>query len=287
MEIKLLKTWNINKLIPLLSSCGSIAMDYYNNPPVELKKDRSVVTAADKEIEQLLAQEFNRPEENVYLIGEETILEHDADYFETALRETCWIVDPIDGTAPYTNHIDSAWGISVAYMRNGIIAEGAFYFPALNKLIITDGNAVWCCDSMVPGQVELPHLVPFEFKYRPLGSGGMVSVSQKMAKMGRLTFDDQVLAWSGCVSSMTYLMEGRFPAYLAMLKLWDIAAGLAIIGHGDYCCRTAAGRVLGVDVTDGTFNLDYNSEECWCLSGHAVLASSEMVMDELFNKIEI
>ncbi|MCF6177012.1 MAG: hypothetical protein L3J71_14735 [Victivallaceae bacterium] len=282
-----MKEWHIDKLIPLLSRCGGIAMHYYNNPPVELKQDKSVVTAADKEIEQLLAQGFNRPEDNVYLIGEETILEHDADYFDAALKECCWIVDPIDGTAPYTNHIDSAWGISVAYMRNGIIEEGAFYFPALNKLIITDGATVWFCDSMVPGQSKLPHLVPFEFRYRPLGSGGMVSISQKMAKVGRLTFDDQVLAWSACLSSMTYLMEGRFPAYLAMLKLWDIAAGLAIIEHGNYCCRTADGKTLGLNITDGTFNLDFNAENCWRLEGHAVLASSETVMNELFDKIEI
>ncbi len=282
-----MKEWNIDELIPLLSRCGSIAMRYYDNPPVEMKQDRSVVTAADKGIEQLLAQEFNRPAENIYLIGEETILEHNADYFSAALRETCWIVDPIDGTAPYTNHIDSAWGISVAYMRNGVIEEGAFYFPALNKLIITDGDEVWFCDSMEPGQLEIPELVPFEFKYRSLGTGGMVSVSQKMAKVGRLTFDDQVLAWSACLSSMTYLMEGRFPAYLAMLKLWDIAAGLAIIRHGDYCCYTADGKPLDLNITNGTFKLDFAAADCWCLQGYAVLASSEGVMNELFDKIEI
>jgi myo-inositol-1(or 4)-monophosphatase len=279
--------WQINKLIPLLSRCGEIAIHYYNDPAIEIKSDDSVVTIADKKIEQLLGQEFNRPEENVFMIGEETVAEHSAEYLTEALQKTCWIVDPIDGTAPYTNHIDSAWGISVAYMRNGMIEEGAFYCPAINELIITDGDMVWFCDSMLPGQLTLPDLVPFQFKYRQLGTGGMVSISQKMAKLGRLTFADQVLAWSGCVSSMSYLMQGRFPAYIAMLKLWDIAAGLAIIAHGDYYCKTWEGRPLGLNITNGNFNLDFSSSDCWRLQGYAVLASSTTVMDEIFDKIEI
>lgn len=282
-----MKNWQINKLIPLLSRCGEIAMGYYNNPPFEIKQDDSVVTIADKQIEQLLARAFNRPAAGVFMIGEETVAEHSADYFAEAFRQTCWIVDPIDGTAPYTNHIDSAWGVSVAYMRNGVIEEGAFYFPAIHELIITAGDKVWFCDSMEPGQDRLPELVPFEFKYRQLGTGGMISISQKLAKLGRLTFVDQVLAWSACISSMKCLMQGRFPAYLAMLKLWDIAAGLAIISHGNYCCRTWDNRALGVNVTDGTFKLDFHSEDCWKLQGYAILASTELVMDELRDKIEI
>ncbi len=281
-----MKEWKLTALCELLSHCGAVAMGYYAAPSVEIKADASVVTLADKEIEHFLAMEFNRPDSGIYLIGEETVQEHSATYFKAALGGTCWVVDPIDGTAPYTNHIDPAWGISIAYMKRGIIQEGAFYFPAIKQLIITEGEQVWYSDSFSPGQSVMPELRPFEFKYRPLGTGGMISLSQKLTKRGKIAIDDAVLSWSGCLSSMNYLMQGYFPAYVTHLKLWDIAAGLAIISHGNYLCQIASGETLDCHITaGGCFNLDFASPQCWHLKRYAILASAPAVLRELQKSI--
>lgn len=281
----MLNEWNIDKLIPLLSACGATAMKYYENPPLEMKQDNTVVTAADKAIEQALSLEFDHPDQGVFIIGEETSAGHSRDYFSRALRETCWVVDPIDGTAPYSNRIPSAWGISVALMRNSIIEEGALYFPAIKELIITNKDEVLISTDFVPGQSKMPTLNKLEFGYRTLGTGGMVSISQMIAKHADMNFPDQVVALSGCIASISGLIQGRFPAYISTLKLWDIAASLAIISHGNYVSRLLNGAELSTKIDNTCFELDTASPNCWKMHGHAVIASSPETLKQLTDKI--
>ena len=135
--------YEITSLVELCRAAGEIAYRYYDDPPQELKQDLSVVTAADRAIEQFLAAEFDRPENGSYLIGEETVGLRDEAYLAAALEaEYCWIVDPIDGTAPYATHFP-AWGISIGLMRRGVLSDGAIYLPEQDRLLITENELVW------------------------------------------------------------------------------------------------------------------------------------------------
>ena len=104
--------WNKDGIISLLLEAGEVATRLRRNIGWEFKADRSLVTAADKEIEDLFTARLENPDAGTYLIGEETVAEKGEDYLREALREEAYIVDPIDGTVPYVFQLPN-WGISV------------------------------------------------------------------------------------------------------------------------------------------------------------------------------
>ena len=273
-----MKKWDTQKLLPLLRECGEIALKYYDNPPIEIKADRSIVTSADKAIEARLAKEFDRPDEDVYLIGEETVTSRSEEYIQKALKGTAWIVDPIDGTAPYSAHLP-AWGISVALMINGVIQEGAIYLPPQNDCLITDGEKVLRCkDVRNDGELE-----SFEFKAHPLSDDGIISISQHSAKNNSFIMSNQVFAWSGCVASFYNLFIGKIMAYVASLNLWDIAASLAILERSPMIARHRGGKNLSIQVDNSIFELGSDSPHRWKLHGFTIAAPDNATIDFIIN----
>ena len=269
-----MKDWNIEKLLPLLKECGKIAMKYYDNPPIEIKADQSIVTAADKAIEKRLATEFDRPSDKVYLIGEETIKTRSEDYLQAALNGTAWVVDPIDGTAPYATHMP-AWGISVALMKNGKIIEGAIYLPVQNECLLTNGEKVLRCTD-VTGEAS-----PQKFELIPhrLSPDGVLSISQITTKNNVFDMPNQVFSWGGCVASFYYLFTGKVMAYVATVKLWDVAACLAILERSNFIFRGKDGKKLSTQVNNYIYELDADSKQRWNLRGYAIAAGSDDIID--------
>lgn len=269
-----MKKWNIQKLLPLLRECGETALKYYDNPPIEIKADKSIVTAADKAIEARLAEEFDRPDEGIYLLGEETLKSRSEEYIQNALKGTAWVVDPIDGTAPYSAHLP-AWGISVALMENGVIKEGAIYLPPQNDCLITDGDKVLRCkDVRGNGELEV-----FKFKPHSLTDDGIICISQYCAKNSVFTMSNQVFAWSGCVASFYNLFIGKIMAYVASLNLWDIAACLAILERSPIIVRHHSGKNLSINVDNSVFDLAPDSPKRWKLHDFAVAAANDETID--------
>jgi myo-inositol-1(or 4)-monophosphatase len=277
-----MKNWDIQKLLPLLRECGEIALRYYDDPPLEIKADKSIVTVADKAIEARLAEEFDRPEEGVFLIGEETVKSRSEEYIQNALRGTAWVLDPIDGTAPYSIGLP-AWGISVALMENGVIKEGAIYLPPQNDCLFTDGDKVRrCADMRGGGAVE-----DFEFKAHPLSPDGIISASQKGMKSGSFRMSNQIFAWSGCVASFYYLFIGKILAYVASLKLWDVAASLAILERSSMAARAYNGKKLSGTVTEEFFELAADSPDRWRLHSFAIAAPDDETIDFILENSNI
>ena len=64
--------WSVDKIVDVCRGAAEIALEYYSNPPMELKSDNSVVTAADKAIEQYLISKLTSDEDS-FFIGEETV----------------------------------------------------------------------------------------------------------------------------------------------------------------------------------------------------------------------
>ena len=264
--------WNIEQLTLLLSRCGAVAMEYYQAPPVELKDDKSVVTAADKAVEEILGDVLDNPAAGSYMIGEETIRERGEEYIQSALKGRCWIVDPIDGTAPYTGRIPF-WGISVALAENGVIKEGAIYFPALQELMISNNGKALFAANFAPGTETVPAFTPYPFKKREFDGTSLICISQLTAKQGKVALSNQVIAWSTCVGSFAWVLKGLLGAYIGTLYLWDVAASIVFMQLGGFKCRLNSGVMLDEKfTTNGCFNLDKNTNGRWKLNGYFVLA---------------
>ena len=116
---------------------ASTAMRWYRDPViVEIKRDGSPVTIADREAERI-AQEWiaaRFPEDGI--IGEEfgSVRPH-------ARRR--WIVDPIDGTKAFVRGVP-LWGTLIACCEGDTVLAGAACYPAVNELVCAAlGEGCW------------------------------------------------------------------------------------------------------------------------------------------------
>lgn len=88
------------------------------------KAEDDLVTVADREAEELLAEGLAAIDGSVPIVGEEaahadpTLLEH--------LQGDCWIVDPIDGTHNFA-HGQPPFGILIARASGGLCQSGWIY----------------------------------------------------------------------------------------------------------------------------------------------------------------
>lgn len=95
------------------------------SPDVEIKADRSFVTALDRAIEQRLRREIAARYPEHGIIGEEEGREREG----AAIQ---WILDPIDGTAPFIAGVP-VYGTLIAVAVDGIPVIGIMDLPAADN----------------------------------------------------------------------------------------------------------------------------------------------------------
>jgi len=278
--------WRLPEILKLLGLGAEIALRHYRSPRTELKSDRSLVTEADREIEALYAQAFDRPQEGSYLIGEETIGSRSEEYIRQAFRQLAWIVDPIDGTAPYAHHIPT-WGISIGMMRRGVLEEGAVYLPITGELFLSEGERLLYAEGQSPALLaDGPKLQPLPVRLRDFDDGGLIALTQNMARRGSFNLVNPVQALCTIVVPLTYLCLGRYLAVIGSIKLWDIAGALPILLKAGLKARLLMGRPLGLEVEAQTYDLDSESKKRWWLREVMVACGSEETMARVIQGIE-
>ncbi len=273
--------WNSREICELLADCGGIALKHYEKRSWKFKSDLSLITAADSEIEALLEKEFDRPGESAYLIGEETVEKKSEKYIASALKETSWIVDPIDGTAPYAHHVPT-WGISIGFAKGGVIREGAVFLPALGELFITDGDDVlYAMAEYVSGKFRIKKPSKFISKKLRLTEGGLISVSQDVAKRGHLALPNPVQAVCCTVFSGAYLAMGRYLSYIGCVRLWDIAGILPLLFKSGFKGRLISGEGLTMKIDEKIYHLNKNHPERWRMKNQMILAPNSKTINHI------
>ena len=276
--------WNLERVIEACRGAAAIALRYYDDPPMELKADLSVVTAADKEIEAYLT-EFLTEGNDSFFIGEESFGSRGREYVAAALKApACWVVDPIDGTAPYSCGFP-AWGHSIALLEHGRATEGALYLPVQDRLLITDGDVVWHYrDLRDPAKT-----VRERFVFSPATGTDVrrpIALAQTFAKYGRVELENQVFCWSACVAACYYLLTGKLLAYVAVVKLWDIAAMAAILTRGSCVGVDAAGKLFDNEVSEALYWLDPTEASALKLREPTCFAADRGVAEFIFSRIK-
>ncbi len=111
----------------VLINTGELINRYFRQPlAIDLKQDDSPVTIADRECEQLIRKLIQQqyPDHNIY--GEEFGFDnHHA-------SEYCWVIDPIDGTRPFTCGMP-LFGTLIALLKNEQPILGVIHQPFLQE----------------------------------------------------------------------------------------------------------------------------------------------------------
>ncbi|WP_298302964.1 inositol monophosphatase family protein [uncultured Erythrobacter sp.] len=98
---------------------------------IEMKGEDDPVTVVDREVETFLSEALNRLAPDVSVVGEEAVA-GDASVLDK-LSDACWIIDPLDGTANFTEGKEP-FGIIIALADAGMAVAGWLYDPKKDRL---------------------------------------------------------------------------------------------------------------------------------------------------------
>ena len=101
---------------------GELALNYYKKEiKVNEKDDRSdLVTEADTAVENYIVKEIKKHYPEHGIIGEEGVANTDGN------SEYVWVIDPIDGTRNFANHI-AFWCVMIGIEKDGKPYMGCVY----------------------------------------------------------------------------------------------------------------------------------------------------------------
>ncbi len=282
-------SWNLERVAGLLEECGRLAIDMSRNLKTEFKSDKSIVTDADKAVEALLAKEFDRPDEGIYMIGEETSSTKSADYVAKAMKGSAWVVDPIDGTAPFAAQIP-LWGTSIGFMQGGVLKEGAIFMPILGEMLASDNGSAYHADlgpSYAPKTGLAKALARIGRPKVSLDDGSIVNVSQRMARGGLIRMPNPIHSLCSCVYSMASLAKGRHIAYVFSAKVWDAAGSLPALKNLGFAGVLQDGKdIMDLKVKPDVYELGPDAKSPWHFKGHAIIAPDDAIVKAVMGKCQ-
>lgn len=191
---------------------GAIALRSYQSVEARRKPDRSYVTAADEAIEHLLRLRIRAAYPDHGILGEEGVNHHtDAEWL--------WAIDPIDGTGMFVSGLP-IWGISIGLLHWGRPVLGCFYMPVLDEWYEVDQQG----PALFNGQ-------PIEvLRDGLLDSEAWICVPSNIHRRYEVRYPGKVRSLGSMAAYVCYVARGiAVGALVGRPKLWDIAAGLAIL----------------------------------------------------------
>lgn len=234
-----------SRLVRCAHLAGRVIMSHYGRAEVELKDDRSPVTAADREADAIIVESLKRIAPGVPIVSEESSpaqdIEPDARFF---------LVDPLDGTKEFI-HQREEFTVNIALIEDRVPCFGLVYAPAASKLYLTlarDRAGLARLDAAGPApDFAALEFMPLATRAPPAeGMTAAVSRSHLDAETQKYLTGNDIAHTRASGSSMKFccLAEGQADVYprFGRTMEWDIAAGHAVLA-------AAGGTVLNIDGT--------------------------------------
>lgn len=199
----------------LLEEAGDIAIAKQANLSVRQKKDQSLVSEVDYEIELFLKKRILKKFSKDLFIGEEFGIEN----LLTEHQKRIWAIDPIDGTNPYTKGLPT-WGICIGLMYENIPLAGGFYMPKTKEIFIAEKGK-----GATRNGKKLSFLKEMETDKQT-----MVFVPSSQKRFFDFRFSGKSIAYGSASTHIAYTAGGcALAALVDRPQIWDILAPLAIL----------------------------------------------------------
>lgn len=192
----------------------------------EFKQDGSIVTIADRNMQQELETRLQRAWPDYRLLGEEQDAQTQRQLMESD-EQALWIVDPLDGTSNFTAGIPF-FSVSVALMKNRRCVMGVVYDPTRDECFCAaEGEGAWLNDKVLrqsPAPDGLKRTIA-AIDFKRLEPGLATALVAAPPYSSQRSFGSVALDWC-------WVAAGRFHVYLhGKQKLWDYAAGQLILSE--------------------------------------------------------
>ncbi len=250
---------NIKIAIKAALNAGKVIMEVYDTSfDVEIKDDKSPLTEADKKANDVINSYLF--ETNVPIISEEN---KQIDYSIRKKWDTCWIVDPVDGTKEFIKR-NGEFTVNIALVTDGNPELGVIYVPVTKTIYYANVKTKEAFKAQLEShEADLKIVESLSKKLEPKSEvSNFVQVVGSRSHMSQETLDfvetikgqgKQVEVVSkGSSLKFCLVAEGNADVYprFAPTMEWDTAAGHAI-------CNAVGLKVISKETNEG---LLYNKE---------------------------
>jgi 3'(2'), 5'-bisphosphate nucleotidase len=216
---------------------GDVIMKIYDTPfDVELKDDKSPLTEADKQANDIINSHLKPT--NVPIISEEN---KQTDYSIRKTWDTCWVVDPVDGTKEFIKR-NGEFTVNIALVSKQKPILGVIYVPATKVLYVADVNTKTAFKAELKSHnTTVEAVIEMAQPLKPQSlSDTLVRVVGSRSHMSQETLDftetlkkegnDVEIVSKGSSLKFCLIAEGNADVYprFAPTMEWDTAAGQAI-----------------------------------------------------------
>lgn len=242
----------------IAQEAGAMALDYFDRREtlvIETKRDlQDVVSIADRNVETLIRQRVAEAFAADGFLGEEY-------GYQEGRSGLTWVVDPIDGTAPFVNGMPT-WCVSIAVLHRGLPVIGVIHVPCADELYAA---AAGMGASLNGENLRLDPLRTLQNAMTGIGCNSYVTPERVGAIVAAVLGKGGNFIRNGSGALMlAYVAAGRLVGYYEPhMRAWDCMAG--------YCLVKEAG---------GT-HLTFPAEGEALFQGHPVLASNRTVYADL------
>jgi len=211
---------------------------------VEIKGDDSPLTQADKNANEVINKYLKKTD--VPIISEEN---KQIDYSDRKDWDSCWIVDPLDGTKEFVKR-NGEFTVNIALIKNGIPKLGVIYVPVTKTLYFTDedSSASYKID-LKDESISVEHIYAQAKKINPSDEGqGIIKIIGSRSHLNDETKNfisdlekqrEVEIVSKGSSLKFCMVAEGEahiYPRFAPTME-WDTAAGQAI-------CEAVGVRVI-------------------------------------------
>jgi len=209
---------------------------------VEVKPDRTPVTAADRDAEAAVVAVVRAAFPSHAILGEESGA-HAGD------ASTRWIVDPIDGTRGFTRG-GAFWGPLVALEHEGRVVAGAMAMPALGETYwAARGLGAWMSPAGGGAPVALRVSGISDWAESSLSFGefrGVFAPERERAVLALARTAAQARCY-GDLAGAAMVLTGRAEAWVeAGVQVWDIAPLVVLAEEAGGRFTDLAGKATAV-----------------------------------------
>jgi myo-inositol-1(or 4)-monophosphatase len=204
----------IDQINEIARHAGRLQLKYFGDPGARRKSGGSLVTDADTESELFIRDKLRELMPDCGFIGEESNPKG-----ENIDSEYVWIVDPIDGTSAFVSELP-IWGVSICLTKDQIPFKGTLYFPVLDEIYYTDDGGAYLNGkklSVLGDDVST-------------GGDSYICATSNVHSRYKINYSGKIRSLGASVYHMAAVARGSaFGAMLGFPKVWDVAAGLAIL----------------------------------------------------------
>jgi myo-inositol-1(or 4)-monophosphatase len=209
----------------LIREAGELAHSYFKKfetLTIKSKGLQDMASEADLNTELLIKERLQKNFPEDAFLGEET------GFTTFEPDQGIWVVDPIDGTQPFTSGLPS-WCVSIAFMKAGVLEFGMVYAPVRDELFAggrqypatLNGQSV----RKHPGKTMKEGIVATGYSTR-ITPDVFLPIFDRFIRAGGMFYRDGSGALDLC-----YVASGQLLGYLEPhINSWDCLAAIAIIG---------------------------------------------------------